>query len=241
MYLLRLILSRIINTGSLKIINSDGKVYNFSGETNKLLPNEISVEFHDKFYASFLALSPSIALGTGYMQNRLSVKDGTIYDFLEFLAINVKKNNDHWLHKALGSLALLKKRFQQLNLLGTSRKNVAHHYDLSGELYQLFLDSDRQYSCAYFAKKNNSLEKAQLDKKSHIAAKLLINNNHKVLDIGCGWGGMGLYIARNFGANVKGITLSEQQLKEANQRAASENLDKLVKFRNKLQDGNFLC
>ncbi len=230
MYLLQLILSRIINTGSLKIINSDGKIYNFSGQPNNLLPNEICVEFHDKLFASFLALSPSMALGTGYMHNRLSIKDGTIYDFLKFLAINVYNNNDHWLHKALKSSALLKKRFQQLNLLKKSRKNVAHHYDLSGELYQHFLDSDRQYSCAYFAKKNNSLEEAQFNKKSHIAAKLLINKNHNILDIGCGWGGMGLYIARNFGAKVKGITLSEEQLKEANKRATSENLDGLAKF-----------
>ena len=230
MYLLLLILNRIIKLGRLRIINSNGKSYNVVGQPCEMLPKEICVEFHDGLFANYLAVSPTMALGTGYMNNRFSVKNATIYGFLEFLAINSENNDDHWLHKCLKSLALVSKRFQQFNIIKNSHKNVAHHYDLSGELYQLFLDPDRQYSCAYFEKNTNSLEKAQFDKKKHIAAKLLIESNHEVLDIGCGWGGMGLYIARQFGAKVKGITLSEEQLIEAKGRAKSEGLDKLVQF-----------
>ncbi len=230
MYLLQSILSQMIKIGNLKIINADGKIYKFSGQYNKLLPKEVCVQFHDNSIANYLALSPSMALGKGYMNNRLSVENGTIYDFLQILAINVEKGDYHWLHRFFISFDALKKRIHQFNIIQKSQKNVAHHYDLSGELYKLFLDKDRQYSCAYFANKNNSLNRAQLDKKEHIAAKLLLNKNTKVLDIGSGWGGMGIYIARNFGANVRGITLSKEQLKESNLRARNDKLDNIVKF-----------
>ena len=230
MYLLQSILSRMIKFGTLKIINANGRIYKFSGQSNNLIPKEVCVQFHDNLFASFLALSPSMALGKGYMDNRISVKDGTIYDFLQILAINVENDNYHWLHLFFRSLDKLRKRFQQFNIRQKSQKNVAHHYDLSGELYKLFLDEDRQYSCAYFTDRTNCLNTAQIHKKDHIAAKLLLNKNSKVLDIGSGWGGMGIYIARKFGANVRGITLSEEQLKESNLRAVAGNLDSLVEF-----------
>ena len=145
----------MINLGTLIIINADGKIYRFAGQSNSLVPKEVCVQFHDNLYASFLALSPSMALGKGYMDNRISVKDGTIYDFLQILAINVENDNYHWLHRFFSSLDKLKKRFHQFNICQKSRKNVAHHYDLSSELYKLFLDEDRQYSCAYFTNRTN--------------------------------------------------------------------------------------
>ena len=230
MYLLQSILSQIIKIGVLKIINADGKVYKFSGKNSILIKKEVCVQFHDHKFAKFLALSPSMALGKGYMDKRLSVKDGTIYDFLHILAINVENGGYHWLHLLLSSLDTLRKRIHQLNICYTSRKNVAHHYDLSGELYKLFLDEDRQYSCAYFSDKTKSLNTAQIEKKEHIAAKLLLDKDHKVLDIGSGWGGMGIYIAQKFGAKVHGVTLSEEQFKESNLRAINNNVDNLVKF-----------
>ncbi|MBT3991649.1 MAG: class I SAM-dependent methyltransferase [Rhodospirillaceae bacterium] len=230
MYLLQPILSHMIKIGSLKIVNADGKIYRFSGQKSDLVPNEVCVHFHDNGYANWLALSPSMALGKGYMEDQLSVEGGTIYDFLQILSVNVENDDYHWLHRFLESLDGLRKRFLQFNPASKSRKNVAHHYDLSGELYRLFLDKDRQYSCAYFAGPENDLDTAQTDKKSHIAAKLLLERDHKVLDIGSGWGGMGLYIARHFGAQVEGITLSEEQLKESNQRAKLENLNAKAQF-----------
>ena len=230
MYLLQVILSQMIKIGTLKIINADGKIYQFSGQQNGLTNKSVCVQFHDNFYASFLALSPSMALGEGYMNNRLSILHGTIYDFLEILAVNVKENNYHWIHKISKALDALKKRIHQFNIKQISRKNVAHHYDLSGDLYKLFLDEDRQYSCAYFSDKTICLNTAQMNKKDHISGKLLLNKNCKVLDIGSGWGGMGLHIARKFGANVRGITLSQEQLKESNRRAVENNLERLVTF-----------
>ena len=230
MYLLQSILSQMIKIGSLKIINADGKVYKFSGQNSALLKKEVCVHFHDLTFAMYLALSPSMALGKGYMDKRFTVKNGTIYDFLVILAINVENGNYHWLHLFFRFLDTLRKRAHQLNIQYKSRKNVSHHYDLSGELYKLFLDDDRQYSCAYFTDKTKSLNNAQMEKKEHIAAKLLLKKDNKVLDIGSGWGGMGIYIARKFGAKVRGITLSEEQLKESKSRASDHNVDNLVEF-----------
>jgi cyclopropane-fatty-acyl-phospholipid synthase len=220
----------MIKIGTLSIINADGKIYQFTGRESSLKSKNICVQFHDDFYASFLALSPSMALGEGYMNNRLSILNGTIYDFLEILAVNVEKNNYHWLHKIFKSLDTFKKRIHQFNIKQISRKNVAHHYDLSGELYKLFLDEDRQYSCVYFSDEVSCLNTAQMDKKDHISAKLLLKKNCKVLDIGSGWGRMELHIAQKFGANVRGVTLSQEQLEESQRRAAENNLEDLVKF-----------
>ncbi len=230
MYVLQLILSHLIQFGNLKIVNADGKIYHFKGDNSEFAPREVCVRFHDKQYARWLALSPSMALGKGYMDGRISVDNGSIYDFLQLLALNIKQNDYHWLHRFFDYLNALRKRFQQFNPERKSLDNVAHHYDLSGKLYELFLDRDHQYSCAYFEKPGNNLDTAQSDKKCHIAAKLLLERNHKVLDIGSGWGGMGLYIARHFGTQVDGITLSDEQFKVSNQRAKSENLDDKAKF-----------
>ena len=120
--------------------------------------------------------------------------------------------------------------FQQINQLVNSKKNVAHHYDINEDLYKLFLDKDMQYSCAYFHNPNMSLDQAQKDKKQHIIKKLQITENMDVLDIGCGWGGMAIEIAKSTGAKVKGITLSENQFKTASERAQKEGLSGKVSF-----------
>jgi len=124
----------------------------------------------------------------------------------------------------------LLRRLRQFNRRGRSRNNVAHHYDLDGRLYSLFLDADKQYSCAYFETPDTNLDDAQLAKKRHLAAKLLIRRGHRVLDIGSGWGGLGLYLAEMTGANVTGITLSNEQLQASNARAAEKNLTNSAKF-----------
>jgi cyclopropane-fatty-acyl-phospholipid synthase len=127
-------------------------------------------------------------------------------------------------------LRFLTRRLRQLNLRSRARRNVAHHYDLDGRLYSLFLDADRQYSCAYFETPDQSLDDAQIAKKRHLAAKLLVGDGQRLLDIGCGWGGLGLYIAEFCRAQVTGVTLSREQWRRASERAAEKNLGATVDF-----------
>lgn len=127
-------------------------------------------------------------------------------------------------------LRYLARHAQQFNLRSRSKNNVAHHYDLDGRLYSLFLDSDKQYSCAYFETPDSSLEEAQLAKKRHVSAKLLVEPGNRVLDIGSGWGGLGLYLAEMTGADVTGVTLSTEQLQVSNARAAEKNLTRSARF-----------
>jgi len=133
--------------------------------------------------------------------------------------------------RAQWTLRFLHRRLQQFNPPTRARRNVAHHYDLDSRLYSLFLDADRQYSCAYFESPDQSLDDAQVAKKRHLAAKLLLKDNHRVLDIGCGWGGLALYLAETCGAHVTGITLSREQWQRASERATEKNLADTVEFR----------
>jgi len=164
------------------------------------------------------------------MDGRVIIEDGTILDLLELIV-----GANRWEDKGAGRKAMRKgkKRFAKLfrrNNPLRARRNVAHHYDLKDELYELFLDGDKQYSCAYFTDPNNSLEQAQADKKAHIAAKLALKPGQRVLDIGCGWGGMALYLHKVAGVEVLGVTLSEHQLKIARERAAAAGVSDHVKF-----------
>lgn len=163
------------------------------------------------------------------MDERLTMKQGTLYDLLELFAINYHDAPAMpW--EVVGEAFTPVTRFIQRNSIATSRKNVAHHYDLSPNLFKLFLDSDMQYSCGYFTDPENDLETAQFDKKRVIASKLLLKPGHKVLEIGCGFGGLALYLAKNFGVEVTAITLSEEQYKIAVERAQKEGLSKRVSF-----------
>jgi cyclopropane-fatty-acyl-phospholipid synthase len=167
------------------------------------------------------------------MNGRLIVEKGDIRDLVELL-----KRNDAWesgqknLKPGLAARTFnaVKYRADRINMERRSKRNVAHHYDLSGRLYDLFLDRDKQYSCAYFTDPGNSLEQAQEDKKAHIAAKLALKPGMRVLDIGCGWGGMALYLNKHFDVDVLGVTLSEEQLKVARERAAEAGVADRVKF-----------
>jgi cyclopropane-fatty-acyl-phospholipid synthase len=164
------------------------------------------------------------------MEGRLLIEDGTILDLLELIVAA-----NRWEEKGEGRAALSRgknrfRRFFQRNHPKRSRHNVAHHYDLKDELYELFLDDDKQYSCAYFTDPRNSLEQAQADKKAHIAAKLALEPGMRVLDIGSGWGGMALYLHQVAGVDVLGVTLSERQLKVARERAAAAGVADHVKF-----------
>ena len=173
--------------------------------------------------------SPSLGVGEAYMDGRLIIEDGTILDLLE-MVVESNRWEDAKEAKALGRDFKRLLRKLKRNTPTRSRRNVAHHYDLSDELYELFLDDDKQYSCAYFTDPANSLEQAQADKKAHIAAKLALEPGQRVLDIGCGWGGMALYLNRVAGVDVLGVTLSERQLKIARERAAGAGVSDHVKF-----------
>jgi cyclopropane-fatty-acyl-phospholipid synthase len=190
----------------------------------------LTVRFTDRKVAWDIVKNPRLGIGESYMDGRLVIEDGTILDLLEMVT-----GANPWEEGGTGRKALAKgkKRFAKLfkrNNLLRARRNVAHHYDLKDELYELFLDEDKQYSCAYFTNPGNGLEQAQSDKKAHIAAKLALDPGQRVLDIGCGWGGMALYLHKVAGVDVLGITLSQHQLKIARERAAAAGVSDHVKF-----------
>ncbi|HEX6604784.1 MAG TPA: cyclopropane-fatty-acyl-phospholipid synthase family protein [Sphingomicrobium sp.] len=190
----------------------------------------LTVRFADRKVPFDIVRNPRLGVGEAYMDGRLTIEDGTILDLLELIV-----GSNRWEEKGEGRAALSKgknriRRFFRRNDPRRARRNVAHHYDLKDELYELFLDADRQYSCAYFTDPANSLEQAQADKKAHIAAKLALQPGMRVLDIGCGWGGMALFLHKVAGVDVLGVTLSEHQLKIARERAAAAGVADHVKF-----------
>ncbi len=224
--LLAALASRIIKRGNLEIAFADGARQKFGDGAGPL----VAARFTDRRGPLDLVRNPELALGELYMDGRFEMTSGTILDFLRIVMTNAVRKAP-----PLPMALIWKARHAAAALLrnerAKSRSNVAHHYDLDGRIYDLFLDRDRQYSCAYFERPDMSLDEAQLAKKRHIAAKLLIGPGQKTLDIGSGWGGMALYLARHCGADVIGVTLSTEQLGMATQRAAGAGLAERVRFR----------
>ena len=177
-----------------------------------------------------LILNPELALGEAYTNGTLVIENDDLFGLLKILALNAKKQQNHWLSKLVKLRQNAFRRFFQRNKISGAKLNVAHHYDLSPELYEMFLDEDLNYSCAYFLSDKNTLVEAQKNKKHHIVKKLMLQPNINVLDIGCGWGGMSLTLAREYEANVLGITLSKEQKLVCEQRALEEGLSHKVKF-----------
>ncbi len=202
-------------------------------------PNGLDFEYGDKigtpirmrttsdFSEIKMLMNPSLHFGESYMNGSLILEEGTIHDLLKLIFINSGSNADHWVMKVDKIIRAVRNRIISSNYISKSKKNVAHHYDLSDKLYDLFLDKDRQYSCAYFNSPNDTLEQAQLNKKQLIAKKLLLEKDQNVLDIGSGWGGMASYLSKNFNVNVKGVTLSEEQIAYSEKRKIEESLDKV--------------
>ncbi len=191
----------------------------------------VAVTIHDPRLIGRLVRNPALAVGEGYTDGTLTVADDDLYGLIGLCVRNLAARNGAWWHRAADLGRNWARAARQFNPAGRSRANVAHHYDLSGALYDLFLDADRQYSCAYFARPDMTLEEAQAAKKAHIAAKLLLKPDMRVLDIGCGWGGMALSLARDHGARVLGVTLSEEQHRVATERARKAGLADRVEFR----------
>jgi len=219
----------------LKKIKFKGKIYfiDYAGKTHSYGEGKpyAKIRFTNKEIERKLFRNPGLYLGEGYMNKEILIEEGTLDDFLNIISSSYDDFlNQNIVFNIYEKISNFFKSFQQINKIFQSKKNVAHHYDLNEEMYRLFLDQDMQYSCGYFHNENISLEQAQLDKKEHIIKKLNITSNMKVLDIGCGWGGTALQIAKNTGAYVKGITLSTNQLVTAKRRAQEEGLNDKVEF-----------
>ena len=216
--LLRYFLQQFIRRGAMSFTTASGAKFSCGDGTGE----PVSARFLTPEAERRVLLNPELALGEVYMDGTFVVENGTIADALAIL-LDQPDIVPRWA-KLQWWLRYPVRHLRQFNPRSRSKDNVAHHYDLDGRLYSLFLDADKQYSCAYFETPDATLDDAQLAKKRHLAAKLLIESGHRVLDIGCGWGGLSLYLAEMTGANVAGITLSTEQLQVANARSAEKNL-----------------
>jgi len=231
MSLLDRLLRGKITHGRLTIVSPDGQTSVY-GDGASGWP-DVTMRIQSQAAARRILLNPRLGMGETYMDGGVTVDDDDIMGFVEII-----RRNNPWenggeigdpkpLKKLLGQIA---RPLMQLNSLANSRSNVAHHYDVSNDFYRLWLDEDMQYSCAYWTEADDTLDRAQLTKKAHIAAKLALQPGQKVLDIGCGWGGMALYLNKVAGVDVLGITLSEEQLKLARARAEAAGVSDKVKF-----------
>jgi cyclopropane-fatty-acyl-phospholipid synthase len=222
--LLRYFLKKFIRRGAMRFTTASGAEFSCGDGTG----TPVSVRFLTADAERRILLNPELALGELYMDGTFVVENGSIADVLAILLAQPEilpgwAKLQYWLR-------YLVRHAQQFNPRPRSRDNVARHYDLDGRLYSLFLDADKQYSCAYFETPDATLDDAQLAKKRHLAAKLLIERGDRVLDIGSGWGGLGLYLAEMTGADVTGVTLSTEQLQVSNARAAEKNLARSARF-----------
>ena len=224
-------LKTVVKRGTISLIHPDGETERF-GQPEAGFP-DVVVRLADKGVMRQILMDPRLGAAEMFMDGRLIIEQGDIMELIQ-----LARSNKPWERGGhLGELSGFKRtkdyiagKLDAYNGQRRSKANVAHHYDLSRKLYELFLDEDMQYSCAYWTDPGNTLEQAQLDKKAHIASKMDLHPCQRVLDIGCGWGGMALYLHQKFGVEVLGITLSEEQLKVAQERASNEGVADKVKF-----------
>lgn len=232
MWLLDRFLRKVMHTGRLQITDFDGRLYDYGDQTQPPL----HLRFTDKRTAMHIARHPSLGAGEAYMRGWLVVEaPHDIRDLVLLITAQARTMGrdmeapgkfKRWLDKAAW-------RLDQFNHRARASRNVKHHYDLHRQFYELFLDEDRQYTMAYFADEKAGLERAQLDKKALIAAKLHLPQDARgmrVLDIGCGWGGLGLYLNRQYGCEVLGVSLAPDQVQFANERAAEAGVADKVRF-----------
>ncbi|MEE9358948.1 MAG: cyclopropane-fatty-acyl-phospholipid synthase family protein [Hyphomicrobium sp.] len=226
MFPLSNMMKSFVRVGTLKIIDADGKVHVFSGQPG---PN-VTMRLSDRSLYHKLVFNPELNAGEAYMDGRMSFEDSTLRDFLTLFSLNRLSLASYPLQKVLRRVSRMFKKGQQANPIGKAQQNVAHHYDLGNDFYKLFLDEGLQYSCAYFTNDDNTLEQAQRNKLRLLAAKLKLSPGLKILDIGCGWGDLALYLARLADVEVVGVTLSKEQFELASARARKAGLDDRVRF-----------
>jgi cyclopropane-fatty-acyl-phospholipid synthase len=223
------LLARGIKQGCITLIGPHGRTESFGqGEPR------VTVKLVDRSTDLALAFNPWLKVGEAYMDGKLTIEDGSLYDFIDISMANTSSiQNARW-QRVVSSFQTLLRLWHQHNPIGLARQRVAHHYDLSHRLFELFLDETMQYSCAYFVRPSMTLAEAQTAKMRHIASKLLLEPGHRVFDIGCGWGGLAIYLAQECGVEEVGVTLSKEQHELATQRARQAGVQKQVTF--KLQD-----
>ena len=227
MYLINF-LRKLIKDDGFELVDASSKSY-IIGNPKK--ENPIRLKILDKSLNWKLLINPDLYLGEGYMDGSIVIENGTLTEFLDIALKNVGRQPTNEITNILSRFRRVYRYLTNFNLIGKSKENVAHHYDISEKFYDLFLDEKRQYSCAYFKDEDNTLEEAQNNKIDHIIKKLNLKPNQKVLDIGCGWGTLALDIAKKTQCEVVGITLSKNQLEHAKQKAKEMNLENQVEFR----------
>ena len=218
-----------IRQGHIAVIDHQGRRQDFGSGAPS-----VTLRLHDPALNWTLGLSPWLKVGEAYMDGRLTIEDGSLYDFIDIAMRNTDGLTSLKSQKAFKIINRLLRWWHQHNPIGAAQQNVAHHYDLSRKLFELFLDESMQYSCAYFPTPSATLAEAQQAKMRHIASKLLLKPGQKLLDIGCGWGGLGIYLAKTTGVHVTGVTLSKEQHEVACARVKPAGLEGQVEF--KLQD-----
>jgi cyclopropane-fatty-acyl-phospholipid synthase len=224
--LLKYAFSSFVHTGNLRVTTAKGDVFAVGDGNGRSL----AIRFDSTSAQLGVLLDPDLKFGEAYVDGTLVVEEGSIADLLATLLAQDRSGNPTRWAKPQWLLRYLGRRIKQFNFRNQAQKNVVHHYDLDGRLYSMFLDADRQYSSAYFESVDQTLEDAQLAKKRHLAAKLLIEPGQRVLDIGSGWGGLVCYLVENCGADVEGVTLSNEQLEFSRARAQDAALGDRAKF-----------
>ena len=228
MWLLDKALRNYVKHGEIVLIDHDGRTYRYGSRDGGY--GSVTVRFADAGVARDVIRDPGLGAAEAFMDGRLIVEQGEILDL-----INIIRGSHRW-EDSSGPNPFLRKgsrighRLRTLNWKPAALRNVSHHYDIGNDFYRLFLDPDLQYSCGYFTDPGNNIAQAQLDKKTHVAAKLRLEPGMKVLDIGCGWGGLALYLHRVADVDVLGITLSREQLELARRRAAEAGVSGRVRF-----------
>ena len=228
MKLLSGLLRKFIRTGTLRLIDAEGTLHTFSG-----IPKEplVTIKIHDKSLYRKFFFNPELHVGEAYMDGDLTFEDGsTCYDFIHLFSINRTGLASHPIQNILRKVWKALKGIDQYNPVGKALKNASHHYDISEDLYRLFLDDDLQYTCAYYRTPNDTLEQAQLNKKRHVLAKLKIEDGMKIAELGCGWGGLAIYLAQQADIEVTAVNLSIEQIRVARARAEALGLENRVKF-----------
>jgi cyclopropane-fatty-acyl-phospholipid synthase len=224
--MLHAILTKMVRFGRLSVAYAGGRVENYGDGSGPHVAVRLTAAG-----ARRIGLNPGLGLGEAYLEGDLGFDQGDFFDLMALVGRNLtfrpEPSRSTWRRRLWTGLV---RRVQEINSRAQARRNVHHHYDLSFELYRRFLDADMQYSCAYFARPDMSLEEAQAAKKAHIAAKLRLRPGMRVLDIGCGWGGLALTLAKDYGVQVHGVTLSTEQLAVAQRRAKEQGLGERVRF-----------
>ena len=226
MFPLSHMMKSFVRVGTLRVIDVGGNVHVYSGEPGP----DVTMRLSDKSLYHKLVFNPELSAGEAYLDGRMTFENSTLRDFLTLISINRISLGSYPVQRILRRVSRQFKRFQQANPIGKAAQNVAHHYDLGNDFYRLFLDEGMQYSCAYFLSDDDTLEQAQRNKARLLAAKLNLKPGQRVLDIGCGWGELALYLAALCDVEVLGVTLSMEQYEGALSRATSAGKSEQVRF-----------